>query len=81
MVFEDDEFETISRELGFTDDDSIEKLIQKKLRMKDIPRDPKEKFKLRDKVMRFLISKGHSYEAAKTSLRPYFSGITEENLF
>ena len=81
LVFEDDEFETISRELGFTDDDSIEKLIQKKLRMKDIPRDPKEKFKLRDKVMRFLISKGHSYEAAKTSLRPYFSGITEENLF
>lgn len=77
LVFEDGEFEAISQELGFTDDDSIEKLIQKKLRMKDIPTDPKEKFKLRDKVLRFLISKGHSYEDAKTSLQTYLSGITE----
>ena len=77
LVFEEGEFEYISKELGFTDDDSIEKLIQKKLRMKDIPTDPKEKFKLRDKVLRFLISKGHSYEDAKSSIRPYFTGITE----
>ena len=77
LVFEEGEFENISKELGFTDDDSIEKLIQKKLRMKEIPTNPKEKFKLRDKVLRFLISKGHSYEDAKTSIRPYFSGITE----
>jgi SOS response regulatory protein OraA/RecX len=80
LVFEDDDFENISKELGFTDDDSIEKLIQKKLRMKDIPKDPKEKFKLRDKVLRFLISKGHSYEDAKTSIAPYFSGITETEM-
>jgi regulatory protein len=77
LEFEEDEFETIAKELGFTDEDSIEKLIQKKLRMKDIPKDPKEKFKLRDKVLRYLISKGHSYEDAKTSLNPYFRGITE----
>jgi SOS response regulatory protein OraA/RecX len=77
LAFSNEEFVDISRELGFTDDDSIEKLIQKKLRMKDIPKDPKEKFKLRDKVLRFLISKGHSYEDAKSSLSSYFSGITE----
>ncbi len=77
LTFEDEEFATIATELGFTDDDSIERLIQKKLRMKDIPTDPKEKFKLRDKVLRFLISKGHSYDDAKTSIKPYFSGITE----
>jgi SOS response regulatory protein OraA/RecX len=80
LVFEEGEFEAIAAELGFTDDDSIEKLIQKKLRMKDIPKDPKEKFKLRDKVLRFLISKGHSYEDAKTSIAPYFSGITETEM-
>lgn len=81
LVFEEGEFEAISKELGFSDHDSLEKLIQKKLRMKDIPKDPKEKFKLRDKVLRFLISKGHSYEDAKTSLNSYFLGITEENLY
>lgn len=72
LVFEEGEFEAISKELGFNDDDSIEKLIQKKLRMKDIPTDPKEKFKLRDKVLRFLISKGHGYEDAKQSLSAFF---------
>lgn len=73
LDFLDDEFENVSRELGFTDDESIEKLVAKKMRSKEIPRDPKEKFKLRDKVLRFLISKGHSYEDAKKSIKKYFS--------
>lgn len=73
LEFQDDEFENVSRELGFTDDESIEKLVAKKMRSKEIPRDPKEKFKLRDKVLRFLISKGHSYEDAKKSIQKYFS--------
>lgn len=73
LDFLDDEFENVSRELGFTDDESIEKLVAKKMRSKEIPRDPKEKFKLRDKVLRFLISKGHSYEDAKKSIQKYFS--------
>lgn len=74
LVFEDEEFELCSRELGFSDEDSIEKLVAKKLRMKEIPKNPAEKFKLRDKVLRFLISKGHSFEESKRSLNKYFSG-------
>ncbi len=71
LQFEDGEFSTVAQELGFTDDDSIEKLVQKKLRGKDIPMNAEEKFKLRDKVLRFLISKGHDYSDAKKVLKNY----------
>lgn len=72
LKFDSEEFSLIEAELGISEEDNIEKLISKKLRMKDIPTDPAEKFKLRDKVLRFLISKGHSYEEAKRSLTSYF---------
>lgn len=77
LAFEDDEFRNVERELGFTDDESIEKLIQKKLRSKEIPKDFTEKNKLRDKVLRFLISKGHSYEDSKKALNPLFKSSSE----
>lgn len=73
LEFQDEEFEMCEKELGFSDDDSIEKLVAKKLRLKEIPKNPEEKFKLRDKVLRFLISKGHSYEDSKRSIAKYFS--------
>ena len=72
LKFDSEEFVLIETELGISEEDNIEKLISKKLRMKDIPTDPTEKFKLRDKVLRFLISKGHSYQEAKRSLTSYF---------
>ena len=74
LQFDSEEFQRVETELGFNDEDSIEKLVAKKLRSKEIPVDPKEKFKLRDKVLRFLISKGHSYEESKQSVSKYFSG-------
>lgn len=77
LQFEDHEFELCERELGFSDEDSIEKLVVKKLRSKKIPTDPNEKYKLRDKVLRFLISKGHSYEDAKQSINQYFASQIE----
>lgn len=79
LQFEDHEFEMCEQELGFSDEDSIEKLVAKKLRLKEIPSDSKEKYKLRDKVLRFLISKGHSYEDSKKSVSKYFNGQTEED--
>ena len=72
LQFEDEEFKMCEQELGFSDEDSVEKLVAKKLRSKEIPTDSKEKFKLRDKVLRFLISKGHSYEESKKSISKYF---------
>ncbi len=72
LSFEEGEFESVAEELGFTDDDSLEKLVQKKLRSKEIPTDAEAKYKLRDKVLRFLISKGHDYSEAKKALSQYF---------
>lgn len=73
LEFSAEEFELVEQELGFTDEDSIEKLVAKKLRSKEIPADPSEKQKLRDKVLRFLISKGHDYGDAKNSLNKYLN--------
>jgi SOS response regulatory protein OraA/RecX len=39
--------------------------------MKEIPTDYKEKSKLRDKVLRFLISKGHSFEESRKALKNF----------
>ena len=74
LEFEDHEFEAAASELGISEEDSLEKLVAKKLRSKVIPKDPKEKFKLRDKVLRFLVTKGHSFEESKRALSKYFSG-------
>lgn len=73
LVFEDEDFERAAAELGFSDEDSVDKLVAKKLRMKDIPSDAQEKMKLKNKVLRFLISKGHGYDEAKKALSSYFS--------
>lgn len=73
LVFESSEFRAIELELGFTDEESIEKLVAKKLRMKDIPTDKDAKYKLRDKTLRFLISKGHGFQEAKQAIEKFFA--------
>ncbi len=76
LQFEPEEFSTVEEELGFNEDDSIEKLVEKKLRSKEIPSDSKERGKLRDKVLRFLISKGHGYDEAKKALSKRFNSAS-----
>ena len=73
LEFETEEFRVVELELGFTDEDSIEKLIHKKLRSKEIPKDYAAKNKLRDKVLRFLISKGHRFEESKKALNQFLN--------
>lgn len=73
LQFETEEFRAIELELGFGDQESIEKLIHKKLRSKVIPEEYEEKMSLKNKVLRFLISKGHSYDDCKKALHQYFS--------
>lgn len=73
LSFDSEDFIRISEELGFTDEDSLEKLVVKKMRSKVIPTDFKERLKLQDKVLRFLISKGHDYRDAKDELKKYFN--------
>lgn len=73
LQFESEEFKSIEIELGVTEEDNIEKLIAKKLRSKVIPSDFREKMDLKNKVLRFLISKGHSYDECKRALNKYLS--------
>lgn len=72
LEFSEDDFQNAGLELGFEDQDSLKKLIDKKLRSKVIPKEFEERLKLKNKVMRFLISKGHSYEESKKALQYYF---------
>lgn len=77
LEFQAEEFENVSLELGFSDEESLEKLVAKKLRSKEIPSSYEARSKLRDKVLRFLISKGHSFEEAKKALNPYFKTVAD----
>ena len=75
LEFDSEEFENVEKELGVSEEDHIEKLIAKKLRSKEIPSDKEALYKLRDKTLRFLISKGHQYESAKKHLDQYFRSM------
>lgn len=67
-----EDFELVKKEHCFDDNESIEKLVAKKLRSKTIPQNHLDRYKLRDKVLRFLISKGHSFEDSKKAIESYF---------
>lgn len=77
LSFSDEDFKRVSEELGFSDDDSLQKLVAKKLRSKEIPTDFKERLKLQDKVIRFLISKGHDYRDAKEEINKFFKAQSD----
>lgn len=68
LVFEAEEFENAAMELGISEEESIDKLVAKKLRSKTIPTDWQEKAKLRDKTLRFLISKGHGFSESRKAI-------------
>ncbi len=72
LNFESEEFRSAEQELGLTELDSIEKLIAKKLRSKVIPDTFEEKMGLKNKILRFLISKGHSFDDCKKAINQHF---------
>jgi regulatory protein len=74
LEFASEEFELVRKELGSSELDSIEKLVTKKLRNKAIPQDFVEQRKLRDKTLRFLISKGHAFDDARRAISRWFLG-------
>ena len=67
-----EEFQIIEEEMGIKEEDSLEALIHKKLRSKSVPNEFPERQKLKEKVLRFLISKGHDYSDAKDGIEQYF---------
>jgi len=71
LNFTSEDFRLILEETGKNSEETLDQLIEKKLRLKNMPENPQEKFKLREKILRFLLSKGHSYDDAHTALKKY----------
>jgi SOS response regulatory protein OraA/RecX len=73
LEFQPEEFKNIEAELGFGEEETIQKLVEKKLRSKVIPDNYEEKMKLKNKVLRFLISKGHRFDDCKKALNHFLN--------
>ena len=74
-----EDFQAIEEEMGIKEEDSLESLIHKKLRSKVIPNEFPQRQKLKEKVLRFLISKGHDYSDAKDGIEKYFKNGKAED--
>lgn len=71
LKVDDDFIDSIRQDRGIETNDEIHRLIEKKLRGKEIPQNFEEKMKLQNKVIHFLVSKGHNYPEVKAILNKY----------
>jgi regulatory protein len=66
-------------ESGTSSLDVISKLVAKKMRGQDVPTDRHAKQKLRDKVSRFLLSKGYGWDEVKRAVDAAMKPSSDEN--
>lgn len=69
----DEYIDALREENHMSKEDSLEYLLNKKLRGKEIPQEYEAKAKLKNNVLRFLISKGHSFQDANQALKDYLN--------
>ena len=69
---DESEIEKIRNEQDLTSESQLSYLIEKKLRYKEIPTEFEAKMKLKQKVMRFCISKGFDYSQVNQAMSEYF---------
>lgn len=67
-----EQIDQIRNNQSITSQDSLDYLVQKKLRGKVIPDNFDDKMKLKRKILNFLASKGYSYQEAKDSIDKNF---------
>lgn len=67
------EIEKIRHEQSLESDSQLQYLIEKKLRYKEIPNEFEAKMKLKNKVMRFCLSKGYSYSEIQQAISEYIA--------
>lgn len=73
-LYPTDEFiDLIRTEYQLETNDVIASLIEKKMRSKTVPQDFESKMKLQNKLLNFLISKGHDYHDVKNRVEDYFN--------
>jgi regulatory protein len=73
LYSDDNTIDNLRSEQGFDTDKQLNQLIEKRLRHKEIPNDPEQKNKLKNKVFSFLASKGYNYDQINTALQEYIS--------
>ncbi len=66
-----DDINQIRSEYEIFDDDTINKLIEKKLRNKEIPKGYEDKMKLKAKLYNFLFTKGYSQDCIQKAVSNY----------
>lgn len=73
LVATHDEINTISEEQHIDKEESLQYLVESKIRGKNIPDEFNDKMKLKNRIMNFLASKGYNYQEAKDALSKYFN--------
>lgn len=72
LYINDETIEIVQSDFKLSFEATIIELIEKKLRGKSIPEDYQDRQKLKNQVMRFLISKGHSFSSIEGPISQYF---------
>ena len=72
LTYESTELTEWREDVGSNTGDVIEKLVQKKMRGQTVPTDRLAKQKLREKVSRFLLSKGYGYDEVRRAVDSAF---------
>lgn len=68
LTFTSDELLALRSDMDRSAEDTIDLLVQKKMRGREIPADREGKQKLREKVSRFLLSKGYGWDEVKKAV-------------
>jgi regulatory protein len=68
LTFTAEELLSWRQDMDRSSDDTISLLVQKKMRGRDLPVDREGKQKLREKVSRFLLSKGYGWEDVRRAV-------------
>jgi len=68
LIFAAEELLSWRQDMDRSSEDTISLLVQKKMRGRDLPVDREGKQKLREKVSRFLLSKGYGWEDVRRAV-------------
>jgi len=72
LTVNNDEIDEIRSDQDYGEDSQIEYLIEKKLRSVTIPSDFNQKMKLKNKITRYLVSKGYGFSEINSALNQRF---------
>ena len=73
LFISDQLINTVREDNGLLQESSLDQLIEKKMRSKRIPNEPEARLKLKNKLLNFLVSKGHDYYDIEDKVDSWFN--------